>query len=162
MPRRVRVGERLPPVQLAKAKGAELELVDLEKLVSGKRVIVVGLPGAFTPVCTGQHLPSLVAMSDQILRSGFDEIICVANNSPWVMQIWAEKMDPEGRITFLSDGNLELARAAGLTTRAPEYYLGECSARYSIILQNAVIEKLAVEDNVEQFACTRPDLFTRR
>jgi peroxiredoxin len=161
MPRRVRVGERLPAVQLARAKGPDLEIVDLERRLTGKRVIIVGLPGAFTPVCTGQHLPALIGMSDQLTRSGIDEIICVANNSPWVMQIWAEKMDPEGRVTFLSDGNLELARAAGLVTRAPDFFLGECSARYTMILQHAVIEKIAVEEQIEQFACTRPDAFIR-
>lgn len=161
MPRRVRVGERLPPVQLAKAMGDSVELIDLERRLLGRRVILVGLPGAFTPVCTGQHLPSLVAMSDQLFNSGIDDIICVASNSPWVMQIWAEKMDPQNRITFLSDGNMDLARAAGLTARAPEYFLGECSARYTMILNHAVIEKLAVEDQVGNFACTRPDAFVR-
>lgn len=162
MARRVRVGERLPAVQLAQARGDDLQLVDLERKLIGRRVILVGLPGAFTPVCTGQHLPALVAMSDQLLRSGIDDILCVANNSPWVMQIWAERVDPENRITFLSDGNLELAKAAGLVARAPEYFLGECSARYTMILQHAVIEKIAVEDQIDSFACTRPDAFVRR
>lgn len=161
MPRRVRVGERLPEVYLAQARGPDLVQVNLEKKLLGRRVILVGLPGAFTPVCTGQHLPTLVAMSDQLKRSGIDEILCVAGNSPWVMQVWAEKVDPDNRITFLSDGNMELARAAGLTARAPDLYLGECSARYTMILNQAVIEKLAVEDQIESFACTRPETFVR-
>jgi peroxiredoxin len=103
----------------------------------------------------------LVAMSDKLKQSGIDEIVCVATSSPWIMQVWAEQIDPESRVTFLSDGNMELSRAAGLTTRAPDYYLGECSARYTMILNHAVIEKLAVEDQIEAFACTRPDAFIR-
>lgn len=159
--RRVRVGERLPNVILAQSRGSEVLQVHLERKLLGRRVIMVGLPGAFTPVCTGQHLPALVAMADKLKQSGIDEIVCIATNSPWVMQVWAEKIDPENRLTFLSDGNMEFSRAAGLTARSTDYYLGECSARYSMILNHAVIEKLAVEDQIEAFACTRPDTFIR-
>jgi peroxiredoxin len=70
------------------------------------------------------------------------------------VQAWADQVDPGGNLTFLSDGNLELARAAGLVTREPSYFLGECSKRFTLILRNAVIEKIAVEPRIDMVSCT--------
>jgi peroxiredoxin len=159
MTRNVRVGWRLPPVQLAIATGEGLELIDLDRKLAGRRVILVGLPGAFTPVCTGLHLPELVAAAPRLRASGFDEVICIAPNSPWVMREWAERTDPEGRLTFLSDGNLELANAAGLTTTAPQFFLGRCSKRFTMVLRNAIVGRLAIEARLDAFGCTRPTAF---
>lgn len=155
----VKVGWRLPPVKLARAAGDGLELVDLDRLLAGRRVILVGLPGAFTPVCTGLHLPELVATAHDLRRSGFDEVVCVAPNSPWVVREWADRVDPEGRLTFLSNGNMELAEATGLVTHGPQYFLGRCSKRFTMVLQGAVVERLAVEGRLDGFACTRPSAF---
>jgi peroxiredoxin len=159
MPQRIQVGQRLPEVTLARADGQTLERVELLPLLQGRRVVLVGLPGAFTPVCTGNHIPELKACAGSLKASGLQEIICVAPNSPWVVREWAERTDPEGQLTFLSDGNLELARAAGLQARAPRLFLGTCSARYAMIVDHAVIEKLAVEHDVEALSCTRPRPF---
>jgi peroxiredoxin len=158
MTRRIVVGQRLPAVSLARASGPSLEQAPLEPYLQGRRVVLVGLPGAFTPICTGQHIPELVAHAPSLKASGIDEIICVAPNSPWAVQAWAERTDPDGVLTFLSDGNLELTRACGLVARAPHLFLGECSARYIMILHHAVIERLAVETDIEQLTCTRPGL----
>src|ERR1700760_2143709 len=100
--RPARVGDRLPTVKLARAVGAaELEIIDLEQRLAGRRVVIVGLPGAFTPVCTGRHLPDLVANADRLKAAGMAEIICVAPNSPWVVREWALRTDPEEKLTFL-------------------------------------------------------------
>lgn len=155
----IRVGERLPQVSLARLRGDVVERVPLESYLEGRQVVMIGLPGAFTPVCTRRHIPELVANAPALKASGIDEIICVAPNSPWVVGEWAGQTDPEGRLTFLSDGNHELIRAAGLTSKAPHLFLGECSVRYALMLRHAVIEKIAVEADVENLACTRPAHF---
>ena len=156
---RIKAGQRLPEVTLARAKGQSFETVDLLSLLRGRKVVLVGLPGAFTPICTGSHIPLLKSHASSLKASGFQQIICVAPNSPWVVKEWAERTDPEGQLTFLSDGNLELARAAGLQAQAHGLFLGSCSARYSMILDHAVIEKLAVEADIEALSCTRPQTF---
>ena len=155
----IRVGERLPQVSLARLRGEIVEHVPLEPYLEGRRVVMIGLPGAFTPVCTQRHIPELVANAGSLKASGIDEIICVAPNSPWVVAEWSQQTDPEGRLTFLSDGNLELTRAAGLSSKAPHLFLGECSMRYALMLRHALIEKIAVEPDVENLACTRPVKF---
>ena len=78
-------------------------------------------------------------------------------NDPWVIERWAREVDPGGKIRFLSDGNMELTRKLGLSVRADSYHLGERSARYTMILRDAVIEKLAVENAIDEFACTAVD-----
>jgi len=151
-----KVGQRLPDVTLAKANGEFVEQVQLVRMLEGRKVILVGLPGAFTPVCTGQHLPLLVQMADQLKASGIDDIVCIAPNSPWVVQEWSRRTDPEGRLMFLSDGNLDFTRQAGMATHEPGLFLGECSKRYTMVVEHAVVTRLAVEDRVEAFNCTNP------
>ncbi len=155
----IRVGERLPRVSLARLGAGVVERTPLDGYLRDRRVVMIGLPGAFTPICTKRHIPELVASAPSLKASGIEEIICVAPNSPWVVDEWARQSDPEGRLTFLSDGNLQLTRGAGLSVRAPDLFLGECSARYALMLLDGVIQKIAVEADVESLACTRPGDF---
>src|SRR5262249_44161415 len=133
--------------------------VDLHGLMAGRKVALIGLPGAFTPTCTRAHIPDLVEAAPQLAASGFQAIVCVAPNSPWVVAAWAERTDPDRRLTFLSDGNLELTRALGLSRKAPEFFLGECSARYSLIVRDLAILRVSVEERLEDLSCTRGAAF---
>lgn len=72
---------------------------------------------------------------------------------------WALRLDPERQLTFLSDGNLDLARNSGLSITERSLFLGQCSRRFTMLLKNAVIEKMAVEDTVNALTCTRPSTF---
>ncbi|MDM7323123.1 MAG: redoxin family protein, partial [Gammaproteobacteria bacterium] len=74
---------------------------------------------------------------------------------PWALDAWAKSIDPERSIRFLSDGNLELVRAMGLIARESEHFMGERSRRFVMIVQDAVVEKLAVETNILDVTCTR-------
>lgn len=150
------LGRRLPGVHLATLVDDELCLVNLEVETQGRRALVVGLPGAFSPVCTRLHLPALVRSAARLKASGYEQIYCVAPDNPWVMREWAQRLDPEGRLLFLSDGNMEFVRAAGLATREKDLFLGDCSKRYSLDVRNAVVERAAVEDRAATFNCTRP------
>jgi peroxiredoxin len=150
----ISVGRRLPSVRLARVEDEALCVVDLDRLLLGRKVVVVGLPGAFTPVCSGLHLPALIASAHKLKASGIAEIVCVTPSNPWAVRAWADRADPDGELTFLSDGNLDLARASGLLTREPNLFLGECSQRFAIILRDAVIEKLSIEPRIDAVSCT--------
>lgn len=151
----VRVGERLPPVRLGRLKHGEIEGVRLEDLLAGRRVIIVGLPGAFTPTCSRTHVPDFVTNAPSLKASGFDLIICLCANDPWTLDVWARALDPLGRLLFLSDGNLELSRKLGLVRREPEYFLGERCRRFVMIVENAVITRLSIEPDLVTLTCTR-------
>lgn len=155
----IRIGQRLLSFELGRIVGDQLQPIQLDKVLRGRNVVLVGLPGAFTPVCSGRHLPELIGHASTLRASGIDEIVCVAPNSPWVVHEWAQRLDPEGQLTFLSDGNLDLARGSGLAVTERSLFLGQCSKRFTMLLKNAVIEKMAVEDTLNALTCTRPSTF---
>jgi 2-Cys peroxiredoxin 5 len=155
MTRMIRAGERLPNVDLAEIVGGDLTILRSEQLFAGKRAIVIGVPGAFTPVCSGRHLPDYVKAADQLTSQGYSLIACIAPNDPWTLAQWSRMLDPKGRIRMLSDGNLEFIRKAGLACDVGNLFLGERSRRYLMLLQDAVVMRLTVEPEVESFSCTR-------
>ncbi|NJC40661.1 2-Cys peroxiredoxin 5 [Brevundimonas alba] len=152
---RIRVGERVPPIRLGRLHEGFVTSQSLETLFQGRRGIVIGVPGAFTPVCTGSHVPDFVERAPQLKASGFDFIACIASNDPWALDLWSRQLDPEGRLIFLSDGNLEFVRKTGLTRSDPDQFLGERCRRFMMILNGAVVEKLSVEAELAALTCTR-------
>ena len=148
-------GQRVPSISLGRLDNGEVRRVGLEMLTAGQRVIIVGVPGAFTPVCTSQHVPDFVANAERLKASGFTRTLCIGPNDPWTMSAWAREVDPDGKLEFLSDGNLELSRAMGLTVREPEMFLGERSRRYLMVVNNSVIERLNIEPRPLGLTCTR-------
>lgn len=153
----LRSGQRLPPATLAELRQGEIMPVRLEVLLAGRRSLVIGIPGAFTPICTERHLPQFVEKADALLRSGFDQILVIAPSDPFSLAAWAPSIDPKGRLRFLSDGNLEFTRRAGLVSHETELFLGERSRRYLMIVQDAVLERLNIETSVLNVTCTRAD-----
>lgn len=153
--RTIRVGERVPPVQLGRLRNGMVQADSLEALCAGRRIILVGLPGAFTPVCSGTHVPDFVQKAPQLKASGFSDIVCIAANDPWALEDWRVTLDPEERLTFLSDGNLDFARKTGLTRNDRDLFLGERCRRFVMIVNNAVVERLSVEAELAAITCTR-------
>jgi peroxiredoxin len=148
------IGLRMPSLTLCDLVDDEILAVDTAELVRGARTLLLGVPGAFTPVCTQHHLPEFIANADSLRTAGFSQLICVAPNSPWAVQRWARDIDPDGKIRFLSDGNLCLARKFGLVTRVEDLFLGECSKRFLMTVNDGVIERLRVERLVTDVTCT--------
>lgn len=155
MIRTIRVGERIPPVRLGQLHQGAVTGQYLETLFQGRRGVLIGVPGAFTPACSGTHVPDFVARAPQLKASGFDFIACVAANDPWTLDVWARELDPDRRLIFLSDGNLEFARKTGLTRSDPDQFLGERCRRFMMVLNGAVVEKLSIEPELAAITCTR-------
>jgi peroxiredoxin len=147
-------GEPVPDTRFGWLEDGEVKSATAYELFMRKRVIVVGVPGAFTPVCSRTHIPQFVEQAPSLLRSGFDKIVVVTRNDPWTLEAWARELDPEGRLQFLSDGNLTFGRKAKLTIQAPGYFLGECLQRFVLIANDLVVERISVERSPEQVTCT--------
>lgn len=154
---RIRPGERLPLVRFGELIDGMPRHLDVDALFLGKRALLIGMPGAFTPICNDTHLPSLVAKADQLKNSGFDMIACVTSNDPWIMHAWGNQRDPERKLRFLSDGNLEFARQTGLICFEPDYYLGERVQRFAMAIRDSVVERLHVEATVLAVTCSGAD-----
>lgn len=149
-------GRRIPPVSLGALLSGEVHARSLEQVLAGRRAVMIGVPGAFTPVCTEQHVPSLIASADRLKVSGIDLLICITPNDPWTTDAWARQVDPGRKLLFLSDGNLSLATALGVTVRDAEHFLGLRNRRYLMQTRDAVIERLTVETAPMALSCTRP------
>ena len=141
----INVGDRLPKATLVKASADGPQPVDSEEYFRGRRVAIFSVPGAFTPTCSARHLPGFVERADEIKAKGVDEIACVAVNDAFVMQAWGEQAGATNKVTMLADGNGDLAKAMGLTMDGSKFGMGTRGQRYSMIVNDGVVEQLNVE-----------------
>ena len=140
----IQVGDRLPEVPLSVATGEGPQPTSTSEFFGGKKVALFAVPGAFTPTCSARHLPSYVEKSSELKGQGIDEIACISVNDPFVMAAW-NKSDGSQDITMLADGNGEFAEATGLGMDASKFGMGKRSQRYSMIVNDGVVEQLNVE-----------------
>jgi peroxiredoxin len=116
------------------------------EIFSGKKVVLVGVPGAFTPTCSMNHLPGFLDNLDTIKAKGVDEVAVVAVNDVWVMDAWAKSSGGKDKILFLADGNGTFAKAAGLEFDLSAPGFGTRNKRFAMIVENGVVKSLGVED----------------
>lgn len=121
--------------------------VELGSLLSGKRVVMFAVPGAFTPTCTLNHLPGYLENRDTILAKGIDDIIVVAVNDPFVVDAWAQQSGGKGKIQFLADWDGSFTKSIGMDIDLGVAGLGVRSKRYSMIVDDGKVTALNVEDN---------------
>jgi peroxiredoxin len=140
----IQVGDRLPDVPLTIASEDGPKPTTTADYFAGKRVALFAVPGAFTPTCSARHLPSYVDKAQELKGKGVDEIACISVNDPFVMAAWG-KRDGSADITMLADGNGEFANAAGLSFDGAKFGMGQRSQRYSMIVDDGVVEQLNVE-----------------
>jgi peroxiredoxin len=140
----IQVGDRLPDVPLAIASSDGPKPTTSGQYFSGKRVALFAVPGAFTPTCSARHLPPYVEKAADLQGQGVDEIACISVNDPFVMAAWGQR-DGSEDITMLADGNGAFADAIGLSFDGSQFGMGKRSQRYSMIVNDGVVEQLNVE-----------------
>ena len=140
----IQIGDRLPDVPLAIATSDGPQPTTSGNFFKGKRVALFAVPGAFTPTCSARHLPSYVEKAGELKGKGVDEIACISVNDPFVMGAW-NKADGSEDITMLADGNGDFAKATGLEMDGSKFGMGQRSQRYSMIVNDGVVEQLNVE-----------------
>lgn len=142
----IQPGDRLPAATFFVATPDGLDTRSTDDVFAGRRVVLVGVPGAFTPTCDGSHLPGFVAQAPAIFARGVDAIAITAVNDAFVLRAWAASADPEGRLTFLADGNADFARATGLDMDGSARGFGTRSRRYAMIVEDGVVAALSLEE----------------
>ena len=150
-------GMRVPDVRLGFFDGAEIASVSSRELFRDRSSVVIGVPGAFTPVCSQQHIPDFIANAERFKQAGFSELICVAPNDPFVLSAWQAQVDPQNQLRFLSDGNLNFVHALGLGACYSEAFLGHRSKRYLLVIHDQTIRRARVERNAMTYSCTCAD-----
>jgi glutaredoxin/glutathione-dependent peroxiredoxin len=118
------------------------------ELLGKGKVVLFGLPGAFTPTCNDHHLPGFVLRAEDLQAKGVDKIACVAVNDAFVMKAWGEANQVGEKVTLLADGSATLTKALGLEVDLTGAGLGVRSKRYAAILDDGVVTDLAVEEGL--------------
>ena len=140
----INVGDRLPSVPLTLATPDGPQPTTSDEFFKGKKVALFAVPGAFTPTCSARHLPSYVEKAAELKAKGVDEIVGTSVNDAFVMGAWNQHQGSED-IKMLADGNGEFAKAVGLTMDGSKFGMGERSQRYSMVVNDGVVEQLNVE-----------------
>lgn len=140
----IEVGETIPDVPLAIATSDGPQPTTSGEYFKGKKVALFAVPGAFTPTCSARHLPSYVDKASELKAKGVDEIACISVNDPFVMAAWGER-DGSNDITMIADGNGQFADALGLVMDGSRFGMGKRSQRYSMVVNDGVVESLNVE-----------------
>ncbi|OGZ45762.1 MAG: peroxiredoxin [Candidatus Ryanbacteria bacterium RIFCSPHIGHO2_02_FULL_48_12] len=119
--------------------------VTTQEIFSGKKIVVFGLPGAFTPTCSSTHAPGYEAKYDEFKALGIDEVICLSVNDAFVMHKWAKDLNVS-KVRMLPDGNANFTRKMGMLVRKTDLGFGERSWRYSMYVEDGAIKKIFMED----------------
>ena len=148
----IKVGDRLP-------EGTIQEFIEVEgngctvgpntfkvqEQVKGKKIVIFGLPGAFTPTCSAKHVPSYLQNLDALRKKGVDEIWCFAVNDPFVMGAWSRDQKAAGKIRFMADGSAEYTKKLGLDLDLNARGLGMRCQRFAMVVDDGVVKALNVE-----------------
>jgi peroxiredoxin len=149
----IKVDDRLPEGTLTEctdfdpATGCPLNprALAVGDLVKGKKIVIFGLPGAFTPTCSVRHVPGYVAHFDRLQAKGVDEIWCLAVNDGFVMAAWGREQKAGGKVRMMADGSADYTRKIGLELDLTAKGMGVRCQRFAMIVEDGVVKHLAVE-----------------
>lgn len=143
-----REGQRIPEVTFRTRHDGAWKDVNSSDLFAGKKVVVFALPGAFTPTCSASHLPRYEELAPAFRQAGVDEIVCVSVNDAFVMEAWREDQGIQS-VRLIPDGNADFTRAMGMLVDKGNLGFGGRSWRYSMLVDDGVIEKMFIEREVD-------------
>ena len=141
----IKVGDKVPDVEVRTLGPEGPTSLRTGAALGTGRVVLFGVPGAFTPGCSKIHLPGFVQGADELSAKGVDTIACIAVNDPWVMEAWGASQGVGDKILMLADGSGDFAKAMGLDFDGGAFGLGLRSKRYAAVLQDGVVTSLDVE-----------------
>lgn len=142
----IKKGDSIPNIPVRRLTETGLETVMTEDYFKGKKAVIFGVPGAFTPTCSARHLPGYVDQYQLIKDKGIDYIACIAVNDAFVMTEWGRGCAATDKIDFLSDGNAEFTRAMGLIMDGTDYGMGVRSQRYAMVIEDNKIRELFIDE----------------
>ena len=149
----IKIGDSLPAATLTESAGHDdgkncpmpPTPVDIAALAAGKKIVIFGVPGAFTPTCSAQHVPSYAKNFDALKAKGVDEIVCMAVNDGFVMGAWGQTQDVAGKVRMMGDGSAAFTKALGLELDLTAKGMGVRCQRFSLLVENGVVKQVNVE-----------------
>ena len=151
------VGDRVPAATFRTMTADGIKELSTADVFDGKKVVLFGVPGAFTPSCHKNHLPGYVRRHEEIKSTGVDTIACVAVNDAVDLDAWAKASQADGRVLMLADGNADFVKAAGLSFDGSGLGLGPRSKRFSALVEDGVVRELNVEEKASEVTVSSAD-----
>ena len=147
----IKIGDRFPDATLSESTSfgefcpVAPEKVSTTEALKGKRVVIFGLPGAYTPTCSAQHVPGYLKNLDALKAAKIDEVWCISVNDGFVMAAWGQSEKAIGKIRFLGDGSADLAKKLGLELDLTANGMGMRMQRFSLLVDDGVVKQVNVE-----------------
>ncbi len=143
----IQVGDKVPAGSFKQKTAAGVGEVSTGDLFDGKKVVLVAVPGAFTPTCSTKHLPGYVDSVEAFQAKGVDSLACLSVNDAFVMEAWAKDQRTDGKVSLLADIDGAYTKALGMEMDLSAAGLGMRSKRYAMVVDNGVVTHLAVEES---------------
>lgn len=137
--------KKIPSITVPIIDGEKTFTINLFELLKDKKVIIFGVPGAFTPTCSEQHLPGFLKLNDQIKNKEIDDIFCISVNDKFVMQSWLSSFVNGDKIKGIADGNAEVSNYLGLTSDKSSNFMGLRCVRFAMIVWDNTIKEIFIE-----------------
>ena len=144
----IAVGDKIPDVTVQVSGPDGPQPLQTGDVLGHGKVVLFGVPGAFTPTCNDYHLPGFVLRAEDLQAKGVDKIACVSVNDAFVMKAWGEANEVGEKVALIADGSATFTKALGLEVDLTAGGLGIRSKRYAAILQDGVVTDLAVEETL--------------
>ncbi len=148
----IKIGDSLPDanlmetIEFGEACPVPPKPISVAAAAKGKRVVIFGLPGAYTPTCSAKHVPGYVSNLDALRAHGVDEVWCVSVNDGYVMAAWGKEQGAIGKVRMLGDGNADFANKLGLAVDLSKSGMGTRCRRFSLLADDGVVKQLNVEE----------------
>ena len=147
---KLKIKDQIPDIEIFHLVDGEPQTGKIREVLGNGKIVLFGLPGAFTSTCSKLHLPGYVANADKIKSKGIEKIFCLSVNDPFVMNAWAEVNNAGGKITMLSDPYLQFTKSIGAEVDRNSKGMGVRSNRYAMVIENLEIVNIQVEKETKQ------------
>tara|TARA_B100000700_G_scaffold126811_1_gene141943 strand:- start:213 stop:698 length:486 start_codon:yes stop_codon:yes gene_type:complete len=144
---KIKISERLPSSEFFYLDANGVQKISTNSLFANQKVIIVGVPGAFTKVCSAKHLPGFVKNYEKIIKKGVTKIVCISVNDPNVMKAWGENQKVQNKIFMAADPFCKFTKSIGAEVDKTAKGLGIRSARYTMLVDNEIVKKIKEEED---------------
>ena len=151
---KLKIKDQIPDTEIFQLVDGEPQQSKLSEILGNGKIILFGLPGAFTSTCSKLHLPGFLANADKIKKKGIENIFCISVNDPYVMNAWGDVNNTEDKIKMLSDPYLLFTKAIGAEVDRNSKGMGIRSNRYAMVIENLEVLNIQVEKETKQCGLT--------
>ncbi len=155
------MNKKIPSIKVPVIQKGITSMVILSDELKDKKVIIFGVPGAFTPTCSEKHMPSFIKLHKQLIDKGINNIYCLSVNDEYVMNAWLQSYSDGNKIIGIADGNGEVAKSFNLLVNKSSNYMGMRSTRFAMIVQDNIVQELFIEKTGEYKNTSAENLLTK-